>query len=149
MAHIPEFGDAVKKALGTRSYRQVAPRAGISPSHIGNMAQGYVPTRDKVLKLAEALDTDPDPLLLAAGYTPLASGGGPSASEDPDTVPLPRGVAEDIYEYLERQSEELGGDVTLRCHGGEASLAEVDSEELIRLLQAGIEALKRLDSKQP
>jgi transcriptional regulator with XRE-family HTH domain len=71
MAYAREFEAAVQRALAGRSLSQVARATGISKSHIGNASQGVIPSREKVLRLAEALEVDATPLLLAAGYAPI------------------------------------------------------------------------------
>ncbi len=76
-----DFGVEVQKALAGRSYRQVAPRVGVSATYIGDMVQGRVPSRAIVMAFAEATGADVDRLLLAAGYAPVGSGASPVAEE--------------------------------------------------------------------
>lgn len=66
-----DFAQAVRRALGNRSYRQVAARARISASYIGDLVQGRVPKRDIVIAFAEATGADVGELLRLAGYDPL------------------------------------------------------------------------------
>src|SRR5437764_1251676 len=66
-----EFGEAVKTALGGRSYRRVAPGTGVSATYIGDMVQGRVPGREVVLAFAAACGLDRAEtrrLMLLAGY---------------------------------------------------------------------------------
>lgn len=70
MTYSDAFGAAVKRALGKRSYLTIARKMSCSKSWVGEMAVGRVPARDMVIALAEALGTDANALLLAAGYAP-------------------------------------------------------------------------------
>ncbi|MDO5297570.1 MAG: helix-turn-helix transcriptional regulator [bacterium] len=51
--------------------RSLAQKAGIDPSYITLMERdGHIPSREKVVALAHALQIEPSALLLAAGYSP-------------------------------------------------------------------------------
>jgi len=65
----PEFGRAVREAMGPLSQSEVALRSQISVGYINRMARGSVPSAQIIQQLAEALFVDPAPLLDAAGYT--------------------------------------------------------------------------------
>lgn len=94
-----KFADAVRRALGDRSYRKIAPKVGISPSHIGNMVNGQIPRRAVVLAFAEATGlgaAGTNHLLGAAGYAPLTEPG--------------EGPSEHFIQYLaEQQGTNLAG----------------------------------------
>lgn len=69
------FGLAVQDALGGRSYRQVAQKAGVSATYVGDMVMGRVPKRETVLALASACGLSLDKtneLLIAADFAPLS-----------------------------------------------------------------------------
>jgi transcriptional regulator with XRE-family HTH domain len=70
VAYSTVFEEAVKRAIGNRSYRSVAREVGVTHSYIGDVYQGRIPSRDVVLKLAEVVGADADTLLMAAGYAP-------------------------------------------------------------------------------
>jgi transcriptional regulator with XRE-family HTH domain len=73
VAYSTAFEEAVKRAMGSRSYRSVAREVGVTHSYIGDVYQGRIPSRDVVLKLAEVVGADADDLLIAAGYAPTAA----------------------------------------------------------------------------
>lgn len=67
---------------GRWPYRTVAARAQIHPSYIGQfVSKGQTPSREVVVRLAEAIDADVNRALLAAGYAPLVE------TEAPDLDP--------------------------------------------------------------
>ena len=63
-----EFGQAVRDAISSRSQSEVALLAQISVGYVNRMARGSVPSREIILRLADALDAPVEPLLSAAGY---------------------------------------------------------------------------------
>ena len=64
----PEFGDAVKAALGALSISQASYKTQISYEYIRKMGYGHVPSPDIIRRFAEGLSIDPESLLVVAGY---------------------------------------------------------------------------------
>lgn len=61
----------MRKAIGNRSQREVAMKAGISPTAIGNYLLGRIPeTTDIVIGLARVLNVSENRFLILAGYLP-------------------------------------------------------------------------------
>ncbi len=65
----PEFGKVVRQTMGQLSQSKVALQSEISVGYINRMVRGTVPSREIILRLAEALKTHPASLLAAAGYS--------------------------------------------------------------------------------
>ena len=66
-----EFGDAVRRAVGDRSYRKVAKGAGFSASYLSDMIQGRIPGREILIALVGVIQPDPDlraELFRGSGY---------------------------------------------------------------------------------
>ena len=118
MAYSTEFEEAVKRAIGNRSYRSVAREVGVTHSYIGDVYQGRIPSRDVVLKLAEVVGADADTLLMAAGYAP-------TTSFDADRQ---------FMAGLRRIAEKAGGPVAVSTE--ELPLAGASREEVARALAA-------------
>jgi transcriptional regulator with XRE-family HTH domain len=64
----PEFGVAVKEALGGMKAGEASIKTGISDVYIYKMLQGRVPSEDIIRRFAKGLDVDEGKLLIAAGY---------------------------------------------------------------------------------
>jgi hypothetical protein len=107
MAHNVAFGEAVRQALGERTYREVAAKAGVAPSTVGTMVQGFVPRREKVIAFAQAVEADPNPLLEVAGYDPVAAETHPAAL---------------FWDEVRQLNEETGAGIQVYLHEGSAGL---------------------------
>ncbi len=62
------LAELMLKATEGRSYRKIARDAGISPSTIGNMVLGRVPSADICTAVANALGIPPSAVLEASGH---------------------------------------------------------------------------------
>jgi transcriptional regulator with XRE-family HTH domain len=102
MAYKPELERLVRKALEGVSMMEAHKATGVSKSHIGNMAQGVAPSRDKLLRFAEGLGLDPVPLFLAAGYAPPGTD-----PEHPDIRPFAEWLASQARQGVEGAREAL------------------------------------------
>jgi transcriptional regulator with XRE-family HTH domain len=68
IAYREELAELMREITATRSYRQLAKDAELSPSTIGNMVLGRVPSREVCLKVAHAANIPSSKMLEAAGY---------------------------------------------------------------------------------
>lgn len=79
-----EFGDKLKRLRLSKnmSLRDLEKESGVSYSFIGSLEKGrFKPSRDSIIKLANALGEDLDHMLIAAGFIPEV-GIGKVTSED-------------------------------------------------------------------
>ena len=63
-----ELADLMLRATATRSQRQAAKDANVSPATIGNMVLGRVPSAEICERVAIALSVPVPDMLIAAGY---------------------------------------------------------------------------------
>jgi transcriptional regulator with XRE-family HTH domain len=68
-----EFGQAVRRAMGSLSQSETSLRCQISVGYINRMVRGSVPSPAMIVRLAKGLQVDVGPLLEAAGYKPSGS----------------------------------------------------------------------------
>lgn len=71
VSYSEELAQLMRELTQKKSYRQIARDAETSPSTIGNMVLGRIPSEDVCIRVAKAADTEPDTLLLACGYEPI------------------------------------------------------------------------------
>ncbi len=64
----PEFGEAVRAALGDLNTGQASYRTGISDTYIRSMKRGLVPSEAVLERFAKGIDADLKKLRIAAGY---------------------------------------------------------------------------------
>jgi len=103
VAYNKRFAEAVRRAVGDRSYRSLAPHVDVSPAYIADMREGRVPSREVVLKLARATGVDANELLLVAGYAPE----GPVWDPDKAFVDGVRALAQEFREPVQFSTEDL------------------------------------------
>lgn len=70
VSYSEQLAQVMRELTSKKSYRQIAKDAEISPSTIGNMVLGRIPSEEICIKVANAANSDPDILLLACGYEP-------------------------------------------------------------------------------
>ncbi len=100
-----EWGEAVREAIGDRTFASIAKAAGISQGYLSNFLQGRVPKPDKVLAIAQATGGDPSGLLLAAGYAPLPG----AVREEQETYVVPAWDADrELVRGLRRIKAKVG-----------------------------------------
>jgi transcriptional regulator with XRE-family HTH domain len=68
------FIRAVRAALGERSQNRVAAEMGASQGYVSQWLLGRVPAREYLVRLAQVTGTDPNALLVPAGYPPVGQG---------------------------------------------------------------------------
>ena len=98
----PQFTEWLKQALWDKhlNARQLALRIGVSPSYITRMLSGErnPPADDLILKIADALELDPDTLLIQSGRLPRCLSGCVSAVGQ---------LTEDDIQTLKRAADQI------------------------------------------
>jgi hypothetical protein len=145
----PEFGDAVREVLGARGYRQVAARAGISATYVGDMVRGRVVRRPVILAFASACGADAattNRLLRLAGYVPLEPGEGAAGEGAAPGAegPTPAQVVGMGLQELARKYDVPN--LTVRNFGGMRDMTLADAERLLREIEADI--LRELEEER-
>lgn len=60
MDYSTRFAQDVARAIGNRSQRDVAIKMGVSPTTVGNMLSGRIPTDEILVKFAKSVDEKPE-----------------------------------------------------------------------------------------
>lgn len=120
-----EFGSIIKNARRKKdlSLRDLGSLTGLDYSYIGRLEKGGPkPSRDTVIKLADALNISKDTLLIKAGYAPVNK---PKNHEDPTPA--------EIEEVIRNNNIMFDG----------APLDDEDKEDIIEFIKVAIQAIKK------
>jgi transcriptional regulator with XRE-family HTH domain len=109
------FGATIRRLRLAKDYtlRQFAQQVGVSPTYLSLVEQGQVkpPVEERVRKMAELLDEDPDPLLALAGRVAddLSKIVRKNPKETADLLRRVKDLSPEDIEKLIRHAERLKG----------------------------------------
>lgn len=130
-----EFGAFIKNARLKKdlSLRDLASLTGLDHSYIGRLEKGGPkPSRNTVIKLAEALNIPEDTLLIKAGYAPIDNPRGIETHNDDEPTP------QEIEEVIRTADLQFDG----------APLDDEDKEDIIGFIRVALKAIKKRKREQ-